>query len=118
MKTYNQNEIGKAVHRRASARFLKSPRGNAYQKSSKYKTIQRKAEAKFNAHYPNHQKAKNAVNHAIRAGRLPRPDTQRCYYCTNPAQEYHHWRGCEKEHWLDVVPACIKCHKKEHRKIA
>lgn len=90
----------------------------AYRQSEKSRAANRKAVAKFFLCHPNHRKAKNAVNYAICAGRLPRPDSLPCYYCPKPAQQYHHWHGYEPEHWLDVVPACVECHTKEHRKIA
>lgn len=28
------------------------------------------------------------------------------------AEEYHHYKGYAKEHWLDVVPLCLPCHAK------
>lgn len=28
------------------------------------------------------------------------------------AEEYHHHKGYDKEHWLDVIPLCLPCHVK------
>lgn len=50
--------------------------------------------------------AYDAVQYAIRIGRLPRPDTFSCVDCGNPAEEYDH-RDYRKK--LDVQPVCIKC---------
>lgn len=106
-QAYQQTEKGKAVNHKANAK---------YRQTSKGKAAQRKRTAKFNARNPNYRKAHHAVNHAIETGRLPRADTQLCHYCLNPAQQYHHWHGYEPKYWLDVVPACVECHSKEHRK--
>jgi len=105
LKAYRQRGRGKA----ADAKYRKTPKG---------KVTNRKRNAKRNALHPNFVKAVDAVNNAIKCGRLPRADTRLCHYCPNPARQYHHWHGYEPEHWLDVVPACVECHKKEHRKIA
>lgn len=104
-KAYRQTDKGKAGKK-------------AYQQSERGKAVNRKIIAKRNARNPNYVKAKNAVMIAIRAGRLPRADCFLCYYCQKPAQQYHHWHGYEPECWLDVIPVCIECHLKEHRKTA
>ena len=98
---YHQTEKGKAAHRR----YRQSEKGKAAQKH-------------FYTNHPNYLKAKSAVNNAIRDGKLPRPDTLLCHYCPKPAQQYHHWRGYEPEHWLDIVPVCKQCHHKCKKKIA
>ena len=117
-KAYLQSEKGMAVHRR----YLKSPKGKSavvnYRRSPNGKAANRKGNAKFYASNPNIHKANHAVNDAIAAGKMARAQTQRCYYCLSQAQQYHHWHGYETECWLDVVPVCIDCHKKEHRKTA
>ena len=126
LKDYQQTEKGKAVRSKGVAKYRQTPKGKAghrkdsakYQKTPNGRAVQRKSNAKSKARNPNRIKAESAVHSAIRAGRLPRPDTLLCHYCSKPAQEYHHWKGYEPEHWLDVVPVCIECHTKEHRKIA
>ena len=59
-------------------------------------------------------KAALAVNIATRNGTLPHVSNQMCQIrnCNSIAQEYHHWAGYNEEHWLDVLPICIKCHRK------
>ena len=89
-----------------------------YRQSEKGKIAERKYSRNYKSDYPNKNKASHAVNNAVKACKLPRPDTLQCYYCPKPAQQYHHWHGYEKEHWLDVVPVCTECHQKCKRKIA
>jgi len=120
VKADQQSEKGKAVARKRKAKYRQTPRGSAYQKayqqSDKGKAVLRKSIAKRNAYNPNYAKAKDAVSNAIAAGRLPRANTRLCFYCQKPARQYHHWHGYEPECWLDVVPACIECHRKCHSK--
>lgn len=122
IKAYQQSEKGRAANRKAVAKYRRTPNGKIANRKvvAKYqKTPNGKATKKrFYASNPNYVKATNAVNHAIAAGKLPRANTRQCHYCPQPAQQYHHWHGYEPECWLDVVPACVECHTKEHRKIA
>ena len=107
---YNQSEKGRVANRKAKKKYNKTPKGKAtkkkYERTPKGKAVKKR----FKARHPNQIKAKNAVNHAITAGKLPRPDTLLCHYCPKPAQQYHHWHGYEPKHWLDVIPVCILCH--------
>ncbi|GEM_PF-1803579 len=116
---YQQTPNGKATHRKGNAKYKQTPKGRAadakYFKTPKGKATLRKAEAKRNARNPNYPKAKHAVNHTITAGKLPRANTRRCYYCPEQAEQYHHWLGYEPEHWLDVVPVCVECHRNIHK---
>lgn len=65
--------------------------------------------------YPERVKAQTAVMNAKAVGKLPRACSCTCADCGNQAQAYHH-ENYEPEHWLDVIPLCIKCHNKRHRK--
>lgn len=42
--------------------------------------------------------------------------SEKCHYCPAQAKQYHHHNGYEPEHYLDVVPICIKCHGEINRK--
>lgn len=53
--------------------------------------------------------ARNAVNHAIAAGKMPPACGLACVRCGKPAEHYHHRSGYEPEHWLDVEPRCSRC---------
>lgn len=104
LKAYQQTDKGKAVYSKAAAKYYRTPNGKA--------TIY-KANAKYRACHIIITKADWAVNSEVRAGRMPRPDTLFCHYCSKPAKHYHHYKGYEPKHWLDVVPTCRKCHKKQ-----
>lgn len=55
----------------------------------------------------------NAVAYAIRTGKLQPANTFVCAYCkTNPAIEYHHYKGYAPVHRLKVKPVCRGCHTK------
>lgn len=118
-KKYNQGERNKAFQKR----YRQSKEGKAanlkafkkYQKTQKYKVATRNRSKRYKIIHPELIKANKAVSNAIRDGKLPRPDTLQCNYCPKQAEQYHHWKGYAKEHWLDVVPACRKCHRKIHR---
>jgi hypothetical protein len=49
---------------------------------------------------------------AVRRGRMPLASTKQCSICSGGATEYHHHNGYSREHRLDVVPVCRKCHRK------
>jgi len=100
-KIYAQSEKGKAAHIR-------------YDKSEKGKAAHRINQKRFHIRNPDYMKANIAIGDAVQAGRLPRPDTFSCHYCSKSAKQYHHYKGYACEHWLDVVPVCIPCHKEIH----
>lgn len=60
-------------------------------------------------------RARSAVSQAVANGDLPHISTHDCIECGNEADHYHHHNGYGREHWLDVVPVCTRCHGKEHR---
>lgn len=55
--------------------------------------------------------ARNRLNKAVRAGKIPHISTQTCTDCGNKARQYHHYLGYEPENWYDVRPLCLKCHR-------
>jgi len=56
-----------------------------------------------------------AVKKAIERGDLMRP--LECSRCNIPCVPHaHHHLGYAKEHWLDVIFLCRKCHHAEHQK--
>lgn len=56
-------------------------------------------------------RARNVVNNAVADGILPKISTQKCVHCNKSAQDYHHYKGYDKENWLAVEPVCRKCHR-------
>ncbi len=103
---YRKTKNGKAARKRAKARYGQTERGKAARKRSFVLQLLR---------YPNHHKARVAVNSAVTAGKLAPAATFQCAYCGNAAQQYHHWHGYDRQHWLDVIPACRKCDKASHK---
>jgi hypothetical protein len=61
-----------------------------------------------------HNAATNAVRTAVRRGRLALVTTLPCFDCGGSAQQYHHYLGYERIHWLDVQALCRSCHQKRH----
>lgn len=69
--------------------------------------------------YPEHDRARHAVERAVLAGRLPRPRDLPCTDCghvgEDPRHEYDHHLGYDSAHWLDVEVVCAVCHKARER---
>lgn len=105
-KLYKQSERGKA----AEKRWATSPRGQVIRRAYRTSEAGKLAIQREYAKNPLRFKAKTALAWAVRSGKIPRISTQICVYCERQAQQYHHYNGYEKDHWLDVVPLCISCH--------
>lgn len=99
---YKHTEAGKL----AELRYINGEAGR--------KTRDR-ALSKYSAKNPHKRHAKREVLNATRRGELTPISKCICQVCGSQAREYHHW-SYEREHWLDVIPLCIPCHKKEHAK--
>jgi len=81
-----------------------------YRNSEKYQiTIKR---------YNEENRAKNqarwAIKQAIKIGKMKRAKEYKCNLCNIPAYCYHHNKGYNPKHWLDVIPLCRKCHAYVH----
>lgn len=94
---YMQSERRKAVVKR----YMSSPEG---------RRVTRKAKQ-----HP-HRRANRAIRYAIERGDIPSASTLVCTKCGAPAQHYHHHNGYDLNHWLDVIPLCVPCHGRAHRK--
>jgi len=142
-KRYRQTEQGKEVHRRESRKYRQSKKGKISQKRGRLKydkTEKGKAQALKNRQkwikekgkeYQrnavqqnlNQYKAYQSVRTAIEKGELPKPSTLPCKFCFDDAhlksaEEYHHHKGYAREHWLDVIPLCKKCHSSYHVRLS
>lgn len=62
--------------------------------------------------HPEKSQARLAVHRALRKGVLKRQPCTQCGSTRNV--DGHHYRGYEREHWLDVRWLCRKCHAQEH----
>jgi len=111
-KRYEQSEKGRIVRKRFQQSEKFKAQQKRYQQSEKGKAAQKRGQKRYKIQHPKHWKATNAVNSAIRIGRLPRLDSLQCHYCPAQAKHYHHHKDYEPEHWFDVVPVCIPCHNK------
>lgn len=92
---YRQTERGKAMHKH-------------HRQTEKYKATRKR----YLICHPEYKKARNVISNAIAAGKLPLPNTMQCHYGNHQAEQYHHYLGYAPEHRLDVIPVCLKCHKK------
>ncbi|HEB26928.1 MAG TPA: hypothetical protein ENI05_03995 [Porticoccus sp.] len=99
-KKFRQTEKGKLIQQKASSKYLKTEKGRQNHKEYCNKN-------------PEKRKAKNAIASAIRSNKLVRPDTLSCS-CGEQAMEYHHHKGYDLKHWLNVVAVCHKCHCSIH----
>ncbi len=70
------------------------------------------------------KQARGRVNHLVRIGHLPSPNSLPCVNCRHEGSdrrhEYHHYLGYDAEHHEDVVVLCSFCHvhTRSERKIA
>lgn len=60
--------------------------------------------------HPFKYRARSAVFLEVRMKRMPRAKDCRCQNCGMMAWGYHHHLGYDREHWLDVIPLCRRCH--------
>lgn len=60
------------------------------------------------------QRAYNAVRRQVASGAWPDPRDVQCADCGAWALHYHHPRGYDPQHWLDVVALCGRCHTRRH----
>jgi hypothetical protein len=106
-KRYDQSPKGRANQKRCDS----SPQGIA--RHSRYNTSEkgRAYSKKVRKVHPRRAKARDAVNNAVKDDRLPHVSTLLCVRCGKQAEEYHHHKGYDKKHRLDVQPVCIVCHR-------
>ena len=110
-KEYKQTKNGKATQKRYQQKSINfKTYQKQYKQSEKGKAVQIAAHKRYYLQYPNRKKAKCAVSTATRRSKMPKVDTLQCQYCPAQAEQYHHYKGYAKEHWLDVIPTCRKCH--------
>lgn len=114
-KIYLQTNKCKKAARDRAAKRARSIEGQEnmkiYRQSGKGKKAQRRRTSRYENKNPHKIKARTEVKKAIINNKLPHPTTLQCS-CGEQAQQYHHHKGYSPEYWLDVVPICIKCHRK------
>lgn len=88
-----------------------TPKIKEYANSPKGRIVHNKSTLAAEQKYPERRNARSAVRRAIQRGQLPHPTSLVCFFCKNPANEYHHW-SYKKEHQLQVIPVDQLCHTK------
>ncbi len=109
---YNHSAKARATNKIYSQTERYKINAKHFRQSEKGKALTKRTDERARAKpdYPIKAKAHSAVSHAVNKGLLPKVSTLICP-CGKPAQEYHHYLGYEKDHWLDVQPYCCKCHR-------
>lgn len=118
-----QKGKGREISSARSRRYRQTERGarlykasnKAYRNRDKGREYCRKSAKKYRTRWPQKAKARNAVSSEVRAGRIPPAKTLPCKQCDANAELYHHHKGYEKNHWLDVIPLCHKCDRQAHK---
>lgn len=110
-------QVNRETVRQQHAKYYQANREEVIKKSKIYATTpegkegKKKYVQKYRAANDTKVKAHRKVNHAIEKGKLPKASTQKCARCGDQAREYHHHKGYEPEHWLDIEPVCARCHR-------
>lgn len=116
-ENYEKTEHGQIVIRRAKLKYARSEHGKAkmkqYRITPEGKKAQQRAYLNFLKKHPHQIKANTVLNHAIRDGKIPNIKLFSCKICGNPAEQYHHHKGYDPKHYLDVIPLCRDCHQKK-----
>ena len=95
-------ENGRQLIRQAQARFRKTEHG---------KEKARREARNYRINNPIKYRARMALAHAVRMGRVYRPDScSQCGISCKP--EAHHHNGYSAEHRIDVIWLCKSCHTK------
>lgn len=118
LKKYNSSEKGRI----ARSQYEKTEKGKIakkrYRQSEIGREIERKNSAAYKIRYPDRAKAHYVVKDMVKMGKIPPAKMLPCDICGNAACHYHHYKGYEKEHWLDVIPLCQQCHINIHKAMA
>lgn len=112
VKKWLDNPENRKKHNRKAAIYRRTERGKATKKKYYHSEKGQEAYKRYNQE-TKRKKAREAVNHAVEEGKLPRVDTQKCSMGDGDCEgriEYHHHKGYNKNHWLDVIPLCRKHH--------
>lgn len=106
----------KICHYEQCKAFFQTNKGRIAQKRYNQTEKSKTARKRYHIQHPEYYKAYSVIRYAIKIGKLPHPTMLQCLYGNHLAQEYHHYLGYKPEHWLDVIPVCIKCHIKLRHK--
>lgn len=127
-RSYAQTASGKAVRKRASAKYFKTAKGrlrvHRCNRSESHKRAVKKYAASEQGRRKNREQARKyraipanrhkdriraVVNKAVQLGKIPRAKDVPCAHCGKPAAAYHH-HSYDRAYALDVTPLCRPCH--------
>lgn len=91
-------------HRKAFLKWQKTEKG-------------KKAMAEYRERNPVKTKARRRVNDAIKCNRMLPATHFNCFFCDEPAKQYHHHKGYKPQYHFDVIPVCFMCHRINHLKL-
>ena len=119
-KACNGEYQKKSWRKKSRREYYLSSEGKAYKEKYNNSLVGKEANLravrKYRDKYPEKTKAGDAVQGAVRLGKLSRINTQECNNCGSQAQNYHH-PSYAKEDRLNVIPLCLDCHWKEHGRV-
>lgn len=106
---YKKSTKGRESARRERQTDAYKEREKEYRGRKEYREYMRQ----YRMAHPEGRHARNLIWNEIRQGRIPKASTLTCS-CGKPAAHYHHPRGYDDAHALDVVPLCHGCHMRLH----
>lgn len=131
-REYNKTEAGRKYNREYIKNYLTIEKNRKrvratharFRRTEKYKVIKRRyyysekgqaaaKKATEKAKESKRAKARQAVNHAVENGKIPRASDMQCQYPNNECEgriEYHHHKGYSLAYYLDIIPLCRKHH--------
>ena len=112
-----KNQDARLRDRTPENRIKNTARVRRYRQTKSGQVACRRADRNNRTRHPEKMSAGSAVAYAVMSGRLPRTSSCACADCGKQA-EHHHHESYEKEHWLDVVPLCRRCHMIRHGTVA
>lgn len=73
--------------------------------------IRRKRDAINRMNRTNKFRARDAVKYAVMSGKIPAASSVMCRLCGKQANEYDHYLGYARQHYLNVQALCWHCHR-------
>ena len=114
-RKYDQSEHGKEVKKQLAAVYKGTPQRKAavekFAKSERGRAAARRSSKRSRQRYPEKAKARDAVNHEIKMGRMVRLP---CEVCGNPKTDAHHDDYSKP---LEVRWLCREHHREVHAKL-
>lgn len=110
---FNRDIMERRKTPQGHAVFIRAKRKYNAQPESRQKHTEYMRNVRTTGRWYKQENARKRLWDAVLRNGFPRPTEHKCANCGAQAQEYHH-ESYEREHWLDVVPLCRKCHRSRH----